>query len=83
MSFIKLNIKTRVRFAAGSFIERVFYAIFSNLHIKDMFFTNKINFGNLGNFVTVGDTNCHFSQVKLQLKVNCPEIWQITENTTG
>jgi hypothetical protein len=65
----------------ASFIERVFYAIFSNLHIKDMFFTNKINFGNLGNFVTVGDTNCHFSQVKLQLKVNCPEIWQITENT--
>jgi hypothetical protein len=33
-----------------------FNAIFSNLHIKYMFFTNKINFGNLGNFVTVGDT---------------------------
>jgi hypothetical protein len=24
----------------ASFIERVFYAIFSNLHVKDMFFTN-------------------------------------------
>jgi hypothetical protein len=65
MSFIKLNIKTRVRFAAQlphagvpvllSFIKRVFYAIFPNLHIKCIFF-NKINFGNLGNFVTVGDT---------------------------
>jgi hypothetical protein len=33
-----------------------FYAIFSNLHIKYMFFTNKINFRNLGNFVTVDDT---------------------------
>jgi hypothetical protein len=28
-------------------------AIFSNLHIKWVFFTNKIN---LGNFVTLGDT---------------------------
>jgi hypothetical protein len=49
------------------FIKRVFYAIFSNLHIKYMFFTDKINFGNLGNFVIVG---CDFSQVKLQLKMN-------------
>jgi hypothetical protein len=32
-----------------------------------MFFTDKINFGNLGNFVIVG---CDFSQVKLQLKMN-------------
>jgi hypothetical protein len=65
MSFIKLNIKTRVRFAAQlphagvpvllSFIKRVFYAIFPNLHIKCIFL-NKINFGNLGNFLTVGDT---------------------------
>jgi hypothetical protein len=28
----------------------------SKLRIKYMYFTNKINFGNLGNFVTVGDT---------------------------
>jgi hypothetical protein len=33
-----------------------FYAIFSNLYIKYFFFTKKINFGTLGNFVTVGDT---------------------------
>jgi hypothetical protein len=31
-----------------------------------MVFTNKINFGNLGNFVTVGDTL--ISQVTLKLK---------------
>jgi hypothetical protein len=42
--------------SALCFIKRNFYAIFSNLHIKYMFFTNKIDFGNLGNFVTVGDT---------------------------
>jgi hypothetical protein len=39
-----------------NFIKRVFNAIFSNLHIKIMFFTNKISFGNLGNFVIVSDT---------------------------
>jgi predicted transport protein len=43
-----------------------------------MVFTNKINFGNLRNFVTVG---CDFSQVKLQLKMNYPEMRQIAENT--
>jgi hypothetical protein len=45
-----------------------------------MVFTNKINFGNLRNFVTVG---CDFSQVKLQLqlKMNYPEMGQIAENT--
>jgi predicted transport protein len=43
-----------------------------------MFLTNKINFGNLRNFVTVG---CDFSQVKLQLKMNYPEMRQIAENT--
>jgi hypothetical protein len=37
-------------------MNRIFYVIFSNLHIKYIFFRNKINFGNLGNFVTVGDT---------------------------
>jgi hypothetical protein len=39
-------------------------------------FTNKINFGNLGNCVTVGDT------FKILLKMNYPEIRQIAENTT-
>jgi hypothetical protein len=42
--------------SALKFYKTSFYAIFSNLHIKYMFFTNKINFGNLWNFVTVGDT---------------------------
>jgi hypothetical protein len=46
MSFLKLILRQ-----AGvpvndecslSFIKRIFYAIFSNLHIKYMFFTNKI-----------------------------------------
>jgi hypothetical protein len=41
--------------SALMFYKRIFYAIFSNLHIKYMFFINKINFGNLGNFVIVGD----------------------------
>jgi hypothetical protein len=68
--FYKTYIKTRVRFTARlpqagvpvndecSYVlsNEFFYAIFSNLHIKYMFFTNKINFRNLGNFVTVGDT---------------------------
>jgi hypothetical protein len=66
MSFIKLNIKTRVRFAAQlphagvpvllSFIKRVFFMLFFLICILNAFFLNKINFGNLGNFVTVGDT---------------------------
>jgi hypothetical protein len=41
--------------ALKSLIKRFFYAIFFNLHVKYMFFTNKINFVNLGNFVTGGD----------------------------
>jgi hypothetical protein len=100
MSFIKLNIKTRVRFAARlpsafMFYKTSFYDIFSNLHIKYMFFLNKINFANLGNFVTVGDTfisklifkfesklNIIVIFVKLQLKMSYPEIRQLAENTT-
>jgi hypothetical protein len=63
MSFIKLNIKTQVRYTARVPQARlplndewswVLYDILSNLHIKYIFFTNKINFDNLGNFVTVG-----------------------------
>jgi hypothetical protein len=46
--------------------------------LNTCFFTNKINFGNLGNFVTVG---CDFSQVNLQLKMNYSEMRQIAENT--
>jgi hypothetical protein len=42
--------------SAFKFYKTSFYDILSNLHIKYMFSTNKIDFANLGNFVTVGDT---------------------------
>jgi hypothetical protein len=56
MTFIKIRSGENSQILIVSNKKPVFYAIFSNLHIEFMFLTSKINFGNLGNFVTVGDT---------------------------